>query len=212
MVNSQEHRSGSKTALPGSWQIGLQVRRPCAVGFVNQFLDDRPGEAAVQANAQPAVAADIGRDEEVLRVGGHQRLLRAGGGVAPDRDPAVLVMIVREHDKELALDAEGRSAPGDFLARFGKGQAELADAREPIVLGCFRQDFTLPFHDADPSSFSGQVQSPGAEKVVALQKIFQQSFDDFLCIFTAEVQPLHVADREDRQGSSGVHRADGRFQ
>src|SRR4051794_5283012 len=75
--------------------------RALLLGCAIRLFEDR-GERAirqlrVEVDAYPAANSDIGRHEEMLRIGGDQVLLRARRRVAPDSDAAVAVVIVRKH-------------------------------------------------------------------------------------------------------------------
>ena len=97
---------------------------PDAVG------DGRPFQAGVEAHADPPLRTDVRRNEEVLRRRGDQRVLRAGRSVAPDRQPAVLMVIVDEHHEQPAARAERRRPPGLLLGRVREGETDAPDARQ----------------------------------------------------------------------------------
>src|SRR6266511_2441023 len=68
-------------------------------------LDDArelvPVEPTVEPEAEPPAMADVRRDEEALPVRVDQHLLHSAGRRAPDREPAVAV-VIRQHETELA--------------------------------------------------------------------------------------------------------------
>src|SRR6266702_2516571 len=72
----------------------LSLSRELAVQFARQGVRVNalcPG--AVEPEAEPAAVADVGRHEEALRISLHERLLDALRCRAPDREPAVAVVI-----------------------------------------------------------------------------------------------------------------------
>src|SRR5512140_2902688 len=91
------HCRGFRSAL--AVQPGGQPRgRDDAVGVLAELGDlgpvDLAVDLAVEANADPAAAADVGRPEEALRVGGGELLLRSGRRRAPQVRELIVVMAV----------------------------------------------------------------------------------------------------------------------
>ena len=117
-----------------------RARRFVAAAFLLgrsiRLFEDRGQRAfrqrRVHVDADPAADADVGRDEEVLGIGGDEILLRAERRVAPDGDAAVAVMVVREHREEFAVDAPRRLAPRDLLLGVRHAEADFSDEGENL--------------------------------------------------------------------------------
>src|SRR5918999_1372776 len=62
------------------------------VGVLGDSRELVPVERPVEPGAEPAAMADVGRNEESLRVGLDEHLLHSGRGRAPDRKAAVAVV------------------------------------------------------------------------------------------------------------------------
>src|SRR5438067_6480731 len=76
-------------------KLGGEGRRGnTAVGIGDDLRDLVPAYLPVQPHADPAAKADIRRHEEPLRRHSLQRLLLPRRRGAPERQPAILVMIV----------------------------------------------------------------------------------------------------------------------
>ena len=111
-------------------ELGGQPRGGCdAIGVLAEFGDLGPVDGAVEADADPAAAADVGRPEEALRVGRGELLLRSGRRRAPQVRELVVVMAVGPecHERALAADEPGRRAVTGALGDLGQGQADRAD-------------------------------------------------------------------------------------
>jgi hypothetical protein len=83
----------------------------------------------VEADAHPAVVADVRRDEETRGVAGDENVLSARRRLAPERDLVAVVGAV-EHDEDLVPHAPGRVSVSTewLLRRFRQRKADLAQA------------------------------------------------------------------------------------
>src|SRR5262249_1701801 len=77
--------------------VDERLRRDGRIRVLDRPCDLVPVEAAVQVHADPAAVTDVRRAEVVLGLALHQRLLHPGRRRAPDREPAVVVMVVEVH-------------------------------------------------------------------------------------------------------------------
>jgi hypothetical protein len=92
-------------------------------------------ELPVETQSEPAAVTDVRRAEEPLGVGLDEHLLDAVLGRSPQREPPVAVVVVQDHrEGALVPDEEGRVPVAQPLAGLGKGEAELADAIEDLVV------------------------------------------------------------------------------
>jgi hypothetical protein len=103
--------------------------RDDAVGVLAELGDLGPVGVAVEADADPAAAADVGRPEEALRVGRGELLLRPRWRRAPQVRELVVVMAVGPERREgaFAADEPGRRAMAGPLGDLGQGQADHAE-------------------------------------------------------------------------------------
>src|ERR1700730_11599032 len=81
----------------------LRCRQAVAAG--DHERDLTPVDPAVEAHANPALVADVGRHEETLRVGADEDRLAAGRCLAPQRRRAGIAAM---HAEDLVAHAEGR--------------------------------------------------------------------------------------------------------
>ncbi len=87
-------------------QLDQALGRRHAVAVVHEVLDHAPLQAVdIEANADPAVLADVGRHEEALGVAADEHVLRARSPLHPDGDATVAR---RHHREHLVADTEGR--------------------------------------------------------------------------------------------------------
>src|SRR5262245_24844648 len=97
------------------------LRRDGRERVLDDPLDLVPVDAVVQLDAEPAAVPDIRWTEESLRVGLDEQLLVPRRSRAPDREAAVAVEVVEEHEEALLLPHEERGrAVAQPLARLGQ--------------------------------------------------------------------------------------------
>ena len=89
-------------------------------------------EADLHAN--PALDSDIRRLEIDLRRFGDHHCLMACWNRNPDRDAAVVVVVVGEHDEDLLADEKRRFAMRKLFAGVGQRQSQPAHALD-VVFG-----------------------------------------------------------------------------
>src|SRR5437762_3159140 len=82
------------------------LRGDAAVGVGQDAGDFVPVDVDVEAHAEPAPVAHIGRPEEALGLLGDEFGLYAGRRRAPDAEDPVAVMVVDEHGDRLAIPHE----------------------------------------------------------------------------------------------------------
>ena len=88
-----------------------------------------PVEPAVELHADPAAVADVRRRGSSARLAGDQRLLHPGRCRAPEREPAVAVVVVEvHHERLLAAHEPGRRCRGS-AARSPRAAPGTARAR-----------------------------------------------------------------------------------
>ena len=81
-----------------------------------------------QLDPQPAAMPYVGRPEEAIGLRLDHLLLDTVGRRAPDRQPAILVMIIEEHhEASFARDEEGRAAVADPLRGLRPAQCRGPD-------------------------------------------------------------------------------------
>ena len=87
-----------------------------------------------QLDAEPAEMPDVRRPEESLRLGIHHLSLNAIGCGAPDRKPAVVMVVIEKHHKALLPpNEEGGSAMTQPLGRLGQDQARPPHVPERYI-------------------------------------------------------------------------------
>jgi len=100
------------------------------VGALERARDVAPRELAVQPHADPPEPADVRRHEVVLRLAVDQHRLRARRRGAPQREPAIAVMVVAERG-HLPLAHEPRRRPvAELLFDLRPGRDDRPDLRE----------------------------------------------------------------------------------
>ncbi len=104
------------------------LRRDHAVGVLADPGDLVPVEIDVEADADPAAAADVRRAEEPVRLGFDQRLLRAGRRRAPEvREVVAVVAVVPQlHEHLLVADEPRRRAVARPLGHLGERETDRA--------------------------------------------------------------------------------------
>jgi len=113
---------------------------------------------AVQPHPDPAQVADVGRNEVQVRIRLHEHIAHVRLRGAPERDPAVAVMVVLVNDKSSFFPDEksGRSV-AQPLARPRQGQTLGADSFEKLfLLRRFEWQVPLPFHVHRPPLANGK--------------------------------------------------------
>ncbi len=82
----------------------------------------------VEANADPAAGAHVGRDEKAVGVSLHHGGLVAGRGLAPHGrlSAAMVVLGVGVHGEQLVSDAKRRFPPRLDFVCLGQGETHLA--------------------------------------------------------------------------------------
>lgn len=85
-----------------------------------------PLQVAVEAHAQPAAVADVGRPEEPLGVGLDHRLLGADRGRAPQRQRPVAVVVIPDLRELAPADEPGGRAVAQTLLGSRQRQADRA--------------------------------------------------------------------------------------
>src|SRR3954452_24460031 len=120
---SPSRRCSTSAAQPFHERLG----RALEVRVLERARDVVPRGVAVQPHTEPAAVAHVGRHEVALGLIGGQRSLHPGRGGAPQRQPAVAVVVVHERG-ELARPAhvEAGGAVAEPLARLGEGEADRA--------------------------------------------------------------------------------------
>jgi hypothetical protein len=77
---------------------------------------------------------DVRRPEESLRLGNHYLGLNAIGCGAPDREPAVVMVVIEKHHKALvAPNEEGGSTMTQPFGRLGQDQARPSHLPERYI-------------------------------------------------------------------------------
>jgi hypothetical protein len=99
---------------------------PSLVGALDQRRDLRPRQRAVEPHADPAARGDIGRQEVAVRIAVDEHALHAVGRIAPQREPAVVVVIVGEGDELFAADKPARRVMARSLDGIGELRADRA--------------------------------------------------------------------------------------
>src|ERR1043166_3375672 len=111
-----------------------------------------PVDPPVEAHADPALVADVGRHEKALRIGADEDRLAARRRLAPERRRAGVAAM---HAEDLVAHAKGGLAPG--LALFGLRQSE-ADRAQPVKRPqCHREEHQ---RCSPPSPCAGWRASP----------------------------------------------------
>ena len=119
----------SSAVVVSGVELGDQpLGRDLPVGVGADLRHLVPVRVDIEAHAEPAPLADVGRPEEPLRLLLDQLGLDAGRRGAPDGQPAVLVVVVEEHDERLlAPNEEGRRAVARPLGDLREVQADAPD-------------------------------------------------------------------------------------
>ncbi|HUJ58220.1 MAG TPA: hypothetical protein VLX92_07000 [Kofleriaceae bacterium] len=97
---------------------------------LDQRGDLRPRDRAVEPHADPAQPGHVRRQVIDLRIAVDQHGLDAGLGRAHQREPAVVVVLVREHRELVLADEPRRHAVARPLGHVGQretGGAELGE-------------------------------------------------------------------------------------
>src|ERR1019366_6222580 len=95
-----------------------------AKGVLADRFEVVPVQPDVETHAQPSSTTDIRGSEEPLRIAGHQSLLDARRGRAPQMRKLVIMMAVGPEHQELLLDEEGRCAVARFLGDVRKSHTD----------------------------------------------------------------------------------------
>src|SRR5436190_23477099 len=118
-------------ALRGAERFAHELlRRHLGIGVLDDARQLVPVEPAIEADAEPAAVADVGRHEEPLRLGLDEHLLHPVAGGAPDCEATVPVVVVEHHhERPLAAHEERGRAVTRTLTRLRQRQA---DAAQPL--------------------------------------------------------------------------------
>jgi hypothetical protein len=100
------------------------------VGFADDLLDLLPARAGVEADADPAAHAHVGRDEKAFRVLADENLLDAQRHGQPHTHVGGAVVVVVEGGEHAAAHPERRLAVRDLLAGAGQRPTDTAQALE----------------------------------------------------------------------------------
>jgi hypothetical protein len=86
-----------------------------------------------QLNTEPAKVSHVRRSEEALRIGIDEIGLDTVRGSAPNREPAVVVVVVQKHHEAFPVsDEEGGSPVAQAFRRLGQCQANCAHPGERL--------------------------------------------------------------------------------
>src|SRR5829696_3401153 len=143
-LGSPQARRRSGRGRPATRPRGLAARpgllhqlrrRDLDVSVLEDPRELVPVELPVEAQAEPAAVPEVRRTEEPLGVGLDEHLLNAALGRSPQRERPVAVVVVQDHrEGALVPDEKGRVTVAQPLAGLRKGEAELADAIEDLIV------------------------------------------------------------------------------